>query len=404
MRFTVIASGVAAAIFSAAAIAALPPLKVGISAEAREEFSTGDYLERYTIFARQVGEAAGAEVRLTFGRDLTRELERTRSRGYDLMIGPAHIMGSAVRYGYEPVARFPGEEHVVFVTNVESGFTKLTEARGKRLALPPADSLATYLARGELNAAGVQPKSFFKEVREFRYHEAALLALEMGAADIAVVDSSLAKQWLSNHKGRILLESRGAPATGVVVLGTLDAKLKERIRKAFSAPSAKTVAALTQVRLDVRSMKPLVASEFDYVSTLGYFTPRQLDGVKIVSAEEVVEMMKKGATLYDTRVEEENREGHFKGSKWLPYGEKSAKEVGFDASKDRFDLGKIADKNAPVIFACNGAECWKSYKSCVAAQKAGFKQVYWFRGGYPEWVSKGYAVESSPAGNVAASR
>jgi rhodanese-related sulfurtransferase len=53
-----------------------------------------------------------------------------------------------------------------------------------------------------------------------------------------------------------------------------------------------------------------------------------------------------------------------------------------------------------VIFACNGAECWKSYKSCVAAIKGGYKQVYWFRGGFPEWVARGYAVESVAA-NVA---
>ena len=47
-----------------------------------------------------------------------------------------------------------------------------------------------------------------------------------------------------------------------------------------------------------------------------------------------------------------------------------------------------------MIFACNGAECWKSYKSCVAARAQGFTQVYWFRGGFPEWVAKGYPVES----------
>ncbi len=34
------------------------------------------------------------------------------------MIGPAHIIGSAVRYGYEPVARFPGEEVAVFIESV----------------------------------------------------------------------------------------------------------------------------------------------------------------------------------------------------------------------------------------------------------------------------------------------
>ena len=87
------------------------------------------------------------------------------------------------------------------------------------------------------------------------------------------------------------------------------------------------------------------------------------------------------------------RAGRIRGAQPLPYGEKSAKEVGFDAAKDRLDLAQIADKNTPVIFACNGAECWKSYKACVTAAKAGFTQVYWFRGGYPEWLARGLPVD-----------
>ena len=46
-----------------------------------------------------------------------------------------------------------------------------------------------------------------------------------------------------------------------------------------------------------------------------------------------------------------------------------------------------ADKAAQLIFACNGAECWKSYKASHAAIQAGYTRVYWFRGGLPEWRS-----------------
>jgi ABC-type phosphate/phosphonate transport system substrate-binding protein/rhodanese-related sulfurtransferase len=398
MRTTVmakIAAGAAAGLIAAAGGAASPVLKVSISAEARQEITTTEFMERYGTLARYVGTTAGSAVQLNFARDLTRELARTRSRGSDLMIGPAHVIGSAIRYGYEPLTRFPGEEHVVFIASAASGIGKLEEARGRRLALPPADSLATYLARGEMNAVGIQAKSYFKEVREYRYHEAALLALELDSADLAVAEQRLAEEWLARNKGKILLVSKGAPATGVAVLSTLDKGLKDRIRMAFAAPGAKA-AATAEVGLDVRTMKPIASAEYEYVSTLGYFTPRVLDGVKIVSADEVGELLKKGVALYDTRSEEEYRQGHIRGAKWLPYAEKSAKEVGFDAARDKIDLAKLADRSAPVIFACNGAECWKSYKSCVAAVKSGFKQVYWFRGGYPEWVARGYAVDSLP--------
>jgi ABC-type phosphate/phosphonate transport system substrate-binding protein/rhodanese-related sulfurtransferase len=391
-----VVGAVAASLFTGTSAAA-PQLRVSISAEAREEISTSAFVERYTSLARYVGTTTGADIRLSFGRDLTRELEQTRSRGYDLMIGPAHVIGSAIRYGYEPLTRFTGEERAVFIASEASGVTSLEGARGRRLALPPTDSLATYLARGELNAAGIQAKSFFKEIREFHYHEAALLALELGAADVAVADRRLAEQWLARNKGRILLETKAAPATGVAVLSTLDKTLKERIRAAFMAPNVKAAVPTAEAGLDVRKMEPIAVKEYDYVSTLGYFTPRSLDGVKIVSAEEAAEMMQKGIILYDTRIEEEHREGHIKGAQWLPYAEKSAKEVGFDSSKDKFDIARITSKNTPVIFACNGPECWKSYKSCVTALKSGYTQVYWFRGGFPEWAGKGYPVESAPA-------
>ena len=51
------------------------------------------------------------------------------------------------------------------------------------------------------------------------------------------------------------------------------------------------------------------------------------------------------------------------------------------------------DPAKPVIFACNGAECWKSYKASKVAVAKGFKTVYWFRGGLPEWVARGMPVE-----------
>jgi len=376
------------------------PLKVSISAEPRDEISTADFMDRYRTLATYASTAAGTQAKVSFGRDLTRELQRTRSRGHDLMIGPAHVIGSAIRYGYEPVARFTGEESAVFIASQASGVASLEQAKGKRLALPPADSLATYLARGELNARGVQSKSYFTEIREFRYHGAALLALEFGQVDVAVADRRLAEEWLARHKGaRIVLETKPAPMTGVAVLSTLDRATKERIRTAFLAPNAKAVASVDFEGLDVRRMQPISAKEYEYVSTLGYFTPRLLTGAAIVSADEVTALMKKGARLYDTRSEEEYRDKHIQGAKWLPYKEKSAKEVGFDAAKDAFDTAALgAAKDAPLIFACNGAECWKSYKASVAALKAGYKQVYWFRGGFPEWIARGYTVESVPAG------
>jgi ABC-type phosphate/phosphonate transport system substrate-binding protein/rhodanese-related sulfurtransferase len=381
--------------------AALPAFAAGVqlnvSGEARQEINTPQFQDRYMSLASYLGASLGTDVKLAIGRDLSRELQKMRAGMYEVLVGPAHVIGAAMRYGYEPVVRFSGEERAVFVASKASGITSFESAKGARLALPPTDSLATYLARGELNAKGVKVNEFFAEVKEHRYHEVALLAMEFGQADIAVADERLAKEWVAKNGGQIILETRATPGIGVAVYAKLDKSTKDRIRTAFLTPNPKVVATAPLTGLDLATVTPIGTEEYKYVSTLGYFTPRQLPGATVVTADEVTELLRKGATLYDTRTAEEYGAKHIQGAKLLPYVEKSHKEVGFDVRQDHFDLTKaIQDKKAPVIFACNGAECWKSYKASNAAVKAGYQQVYWFRGGFPEWSLKGLPTEAAP--------
>lgn len=123
-------------------------------------------------------------------------------------------------------------------------------------------------------------------------------------------------------------------------------------------------------------------------------TPEKLDGVKVVSAEQARDLQAKGAPVIDTRVAAEFAEKAIKGAVSVPYKEKSAKDTTFDKAQDSFDLAKLpGDKSAAVVFYCNAGECWKSYKASVVARDAGYKQIYWFRGGMPEWSSKGLPTQ-----------
>lgn len=123
-------------------------------------------------------------------------------------------------------------------------------------------------------------------------------------------------------------------------------------------------------------------------------TPATLAGTKVVSADEAKKLQDGGALMIDTRVAAEYAEKTIKGAKSVPYKEKSAKEVGFDASQDQFDLSKLpADKATPMVLFCNAGECWKSYKGSVAAVKAGYSKIYWLRGGVPEWTAKGLPTQ-----------
>jgi rhodanese-related sulfurtransferase len=123
-------------------------------------------------------------------------------------------------------------------------------------------------------------------------------------------------------------------------------------------------------------------------------TPGTLQGVKVIGAQEAKPMLDRGVLFVDARVAAEYAEKTIKGAKNVPYREKSAKSADFDRAQDQFDLGKLpGDKNAAVVFFCNAGECWKSYKASVLARDAGYKQVYWLRGGMPEWTSKGLPTQ-----------
>jgi rhodanese-related sulfurtransferase len=123
-------------------------------------------------------------------------------------------------------------------------------------------------------------------------------------------------------------------------------------------------------------------------------TPEALAGTKRVSSADVVKLQSSGAAVIDSRVAAEYAEGHIKGAVNVPYREKSAKDVGFDASQDEFSLAKLpGDKAAAIVIYCNGPECWKSFKASTAAIKGGYTNVYWYREGFPDWKSKGLPVE-----------
>src|SRR6267142_2244036 len=156
-------------------------LAMSVTQEASEEQRIADVLEAYAPLGSYLSAVAGTRIKIGYSRNMSMELQRTRTASVDILVGPAHIIGSALRYGYEPLATFSGSERMVFVVSEASAIKVLEDAKGKRLALPSADSLAAYLALGEFNSKGLQLKTYFQQIRNYSSHEIALYALEMSA-------------------------------------------------------------------------------------------------------------------------------------------------------------------------------------------------------------------------------
>lgn len=128
----------------------------------------------------------------------------------------------------------------------------------------------------------------------------------------------------------------------------------------------------------------------------GANTPPSLHGATLVTASQVKKFDDQGMLIVDARVPLEYAEGHIPHAVSEPYFEHSGHTIHFDASKDHFNLHKLPkNKSTPVVIYCNGPECWKSYKETTAAVKAGYKHLYWFRGGFPAWKAAGYKVATS---------
>src|SRR5258708_6269230 len=143
---------------------------------------------------------------------------------------------------YAPLATFSGSEKMVFVVPEASAIKVLEDARGKRLGLPSADSLAAYLALGEFNSKGLQLKSYFQQIRNYSSHEIALYALEMGAVDVAVAAYRVAEKWLSKNKRRVLQGTKSVPSLGIALNATLDQAMRRKIRDALLSPNPKSPA------------------------------------------------------------------------------------------------------------------------------------------------------------------
>jgi rhodanese-related sulfurtransferase/ABC-type phosphate/phosphonate transport system substrate-binding protein len=380
-----------------AAPAAAPdaPLRVLVNpGDSSEQSRVAAYLAWKSVLEQVLRKPGAPAPNIALSMDATADLGATRSRTQDIFIAPAHVVGSAVRYGYHPVVGLQKPVQAVLVVPKDSGIDSLAAAKGKRLGLPLQDSVVTYLVRGEVNAANTSIKQHFASVYDTRYQDALLQCLHLRRCDVVAVEKAVYERWLAAGEPlKSVMESKAVPGLSVAVRD--GARVPAEALHAMLSESSSFAALLRSEKAASVTHK---ADDFKYVSTLGYFTPRTLAGASVVDAKSVAQLLQGGATYVDTRTDAEFKAGHVPGAKLVPYVEKSHKEADFDAALDAFDVSRLgADRDAALVFACNGPECWKSFKASHAAIKAGYRKVYWFRGGFPEWRSSGLKFDAAAA-------
>ncbi len=110
------------------------------------------------------------------------------------------------------------------------------------------------------------------------------------------------------------------------------------------------------------------------------FAPEKIEGVAIVSAEEVIEMILADPELIviDSRKKTEYLKGHIEGAINL-----------LNTRLEREEFERIsADKSRKILFYCNGVRCLRSSDAINKVKEWGYTNLIWFRGGWKEWSEK----------------
>ena len=108
--------------------------------------------------------------------------------------------------------------------------------------------------------------------------------------------------------------------------------------------------------------------------------PDSVPGTTRVSAEQAVELILANPkmAIIDSRLPEEFVKGHIEGAINL---------LDTDTSPETLAI-HLANKNVSMLLYCNGERCLRSSNAAKIAVNAGYRKVYWFRGGWIEWVEK----------------
>jgi len=110
--------------------------------------------------------------------------------------------------------------------------------------------------------------------------------------------------------------------------------------------------------------------------------PEAIDGATRISAEELIELANRrdDLVIIDSRIGGDRKQGYLEGSVSLPEGETNCATI----------AKRVPSRDIPVVFYCNGVRCNRSGRAVAAAVTCGYRDIYWFRGGFEEWIAKGY--------------
>jgi TolB-like protein/tetratricopeptide (TPR) repeat protein len=123
----------------------------------------------------------------------------------------------------------------------------------------------------------------------------------------------------------------------------------------------------------------------------GYFN---VTGATTIDHKEAKKLHDRGVKFVDVRAASGFASGHVPGAFNLDAGTEFSRE----------SLARIVSKDEEFVVSCHGKTCPDSAFASAKALLWGFRNVYYFAGGFPAWEEAGYPVETLPKSQGAPER
>lgn len=183
-RFARFLSGLLA-LYAAAAIAAEPPLSVGVF----PYLSARSLLTLYQPLRQHLEQELGMPVQFYTAPDFETFVQRTHQHQYQVVITAPHLARLAqTESGYVPLANYTRELRAVIVVAKNSSITNIGDLRGKVVAVPDRLAVIPMIGLEILRERGLQADIDYR-LRASQTHGNAILAVRRGEAQAAVVGS-----------------------------------------------------------------------------------------------------------------------------------------------------------------------------------------------------------------------
>jgi len=125
-------------------------------------------------------------------------------------------------------------------------------------------------------------------------------------------------------------------------------------------------------------------------------TPTTIPGASVVKTMELKAMLESDPSPFLIDVLSGPAHRTLPGALWLHNGGLGD----FDAAEEKRFLDTVAllaghDMSRHLVFFCSSAQCWLSYNAASRAARAGYTNVYWYRGGIEAWRAAGLPTTGS---------